>query len=202
MRHPRGDSYYRKAKREGYRSRAAYKLLELNLRFGLIRPGNRVVDLGSAPGGWLQVCARLAGPEGRVVGVDLQPIEPLGESQVFLLQGDIVSAVSQEKTRELLGHGADCVLSDLAPRLSGIRDADLSRSAELVRAALNFACALLKPGGSFLVKTFMGEGTADLLAELRQRFTSVRSTRPEATRKSSSEIYVIAKGFRGPPPVS
>ena len=189
------DAFYLKAKKEGYRSRAAFKLLELNQRFNLIRRGDRVVDLGAAPGGWLQVAARLTGEKGKVVGVDLQPIEPFREKNILLLQGDITSEDLQQKIRELMGSLADCILSDLSPRLSGIRDADISRSLELARTALKVASILLRPGGIFVVKTFVGEETDGFFLELKVRFRSVQRARPDATRKGSSEIYFFAKGF-------
>lgn len=194
--HPK-DAFYRKAKKEGYRSRAAYKLLELNRRFNLIRSGDRVVDLGAAPGGWLQVASQLTGPKGRVIGVDIQPIEAFKEKNVFLLQADITSQDSQEKVKELLGSWVDCVLSDLSPRLSGIHHADVSRSVELGRSALKVASHLLRPGGNFLVKTFVGEELNIFSLELKKHFRSVQRTRPEATRRGSSEIYLCAKGFQG-----
>ncbi|MFQ5902579.1 MAG: RlmE family RNA methyltransferase [Candidatus Binatia bacterium] len=193
--HPK-DAFYRRAKKEGYRSRAAYKLLELNRRFNLIRPGDRVVDLGAAPGGWLQVASQLTGSKGKVIGVDIQPIEVFNEKNVFLLQADITSQDSQEKVKELLGSWADCVLSDLSPRLSGIHHADVSRSVELGRSALKVASRLLRPGGNFLVKTFVGEELDTFSLELQEHFRSVQRTRPEATRKGSSEIYLCAKGFQ------
>ena len=189
------DVFYRRAKEEGYRSRAAYKLLELNQRFRLIRPGDRVVDLGAAPGGWLQVASRLTGKNGKVMGVDLQPIEAFKEENIFILQGDITSEECQEKVIGLLGSWADCVLSDLSPRLSGIRDADRGRSVELARSALQVASRLLKAGGNFLAKTFMGEELKALSLELKEHFGSVQRTRPESTRKGSSELYVCAQGF-------
>lgn len=189
------DALYRRAKSEGYRSRAAYKLLELNQRFHLIRPGDRVVDLGAAPGGWLQVAARLAGKKGRVIGVDIQPIEPLREENVLVLQGDVGSEECRQKILELLGSQADCVLSDLSPRLSGIRDADISRSIGLVRSALEVACRLLRPGGTFLAKSFMAEELNALSAELEGQFRSLQRTRPDSSRKGSSEIYLCAQGF-------
>lgn len=192
------DPFYRKAKSEGYRSRAAYKLLELNRRFRLMGPGDRVVDLGAAPGGWLQVCSRLVGKRGRVVGVDLQPIEPLREENILIVQGDVGSEECQRSILELLGSPADCVLSDLSPRLSGIRDADISRAIELARSALGIACRLLRPGGVFLTKCFMAEELKSLSLELEQRFGSLQRTRPESTRKGSSEIYLCAQGFLGP----
>ena len=190
------DAFYRRAKEEGYRSRAAYKLLELNRRFHLIRPGDRVVDLGAAPGGWLQVASRLAGKKGRVLGVDVQPIEPVAEENVLILQGDVTSEGCQERIMELLGSWADCVLSDLSPRLSGIRYADVSRSSELVHSALQIASRLLRPGGHFLVKTFVGEELNALSLELKGRFRSLKRTRPESTRKGSSEIYLCAQGLQ------
>jgi len=191
------DAFYRKAKSEGYRSRAAYKLLELNRRFRLLKPGDRVVDLGAAPGGWVQVAARLAGPEGKVVGVDLQPIEPFKDKNIALLQADITSEAGEMEITATLGSKADCILSDLSPRLTGIRDADVSRSLELCRSALRLACRLLRPGGHFLVKTFVGEELRVYTEELGKRFRSVERTRPEATRRGSSEIYLCAKGFHG-----
>lgn len=190
------DAFYRKAKKEGFRSRAAYKLVELDRRFRLVRPGDRVVDLGAAPGGWLQVVARLVGTQGKVVGVDLQPIGPLAEPNVVLLQGDIFSAQTEERIKEIFPRGVDCVLSDLSPRLSGIRDADIRRSIELARAALRLAGRLLRPGGNFLVKSFVGDELKEFAQELSERFDTVQRTRPEATRKGSSEIYLCAKGFR------
>jgi len=191
------DSFYRKAKKEGYRSRAAYKLAELNRRFRLMKPGDRVVDLGAAPGGWLQVAAKLTGPKGKVVGVDLQPIEAFREPNVVLLQDDATSQECEKKIAELLGGRADCVLSDLAPKLSGIRDADIARSVELIRMAHGVARRLLRPGGNFLVKSFVAEELRDFLLGLKGDFSTVERTRPEATRKGSSEIYFCAMGFRG-----
>jgi 23S rRNA (uridine2552-2'-O)-methyltransferase len=191
------DSFYRKAKKEGYRSRAAYKLLELDRRFRLIKPGDRVVDLGAAPGGWLQVAAELVGPKGKVLGIDLQSIEPFHAPNIIALEADVTSAESIHKIKNLLASAADSVLSDLSPRLTGIRDADISRSVELARLAHSVARRLLRPGGNFLVKTFVAEELSDFFQELKEDFASVDRTRPEATRKGSSEIYFCARGFRG-----
>ena len=193
------DAFYRKAKKEGYRWRAAYKLDEINRRFGLIRPGDRIVDLGAAPGGWLQVLARSVGKSGKVVGVDLQKMEAFKEPNITLLEADITAEGTAETIERLLGSAADCVLSDLAPRLSGIRDADLSRSEELVRSALQLSESLLKSGGKLLVKTFQGGETDVLFAEIQKRFASAQRTRPEATRHGSSEIYFVARGFKPAP---
>lgn len=154
------------------------------------------MDLGAAPGGWLQVAAGLVGREGKVVGVDLERIEPPKEKNVFLVQDDITSEAVEKPIIGILGSPADCILSDLSPRLSGIRDADLSRSIELCRSAFRLACRLLRPGGNFLLKTFVGEELKSFSEELSTRFRSVERTRPQASRKGSSEIYLCAKGFQ------
>jgi 23S rRNA (uridine2552-2'-O)-methyltransferase len=193
------DRYFAKAKQEGYRSRAAYKLLELQRRFRLMRPGDFVVDLGAAPGGWLQVAAAIVGPAGKVIGVDLQSIGNFRESNIFLLQGDISTAATRAKIKELIGGPAHCVLSDMAPKLSGIRDADLARCLDLNRAALAVAAQLLRPGGSLLVKSFDSDDLQTFTQELQKVFSSVQRTRPEASRQGSSEFYFCAKDFRGLP---
>jgi 23S rRNA (uridine2552-2'-O)-methyltransferase len=193
------DAYYQKAKQEGYRSRAAYKLLELQRRFQLMRTGDWVVDLGAAPGGWLQVAAKLVGEKGRVIGVDLQPIGKFREPNITVVEGDIASEEMPEKIQELLHGKAHCVLSDLAPRLSGIRDADAARCLELNRTALRVATLLLRPGGTLLVKSFINAELHTFTLELKQHFHSVQRTRPEATRQGSSEFYFCAKNFHPNP---
>jgi 23S rRNA (uridine2552-2'-O)-methyltransferase len=194
----RKDAFYHKAKREGYRSRAAYKLLELNQTFHLIKPGDQVVDLGSWPGGWVQVAAALVGQSGRVVGLDLITIDPLPLDNVMVLQGDATDRGQQEQVRSLLGGPADVLLSDVAPKLSGIREADEARAMELCRAVLLCVPALLRPGGTLLLKVFMTPEYKALLTELKTRFATVKTTRPESTRKGSAETYVIAKGLKQP----
>ena len=191
------DRYFKKAKQEGYRSRAAYKLLELQRRFRLMRPGDFIVDLGAAPGGWLQVAAEIVGPTGKLIGVDLQSIGNFRKSNIFLFQGDITSAATHANIKELLGGPAHCVLSDMAPKLSGIRDADVARCLGLNRAALAIAAQLLRPGGSLLVKSFDSDDLQTFTQELQKVFSSVQRTRPEASRQGSSEFYFCAKDFRG-----
>ena len=193
------DSYYKKAKQDGYRSRAAYKLLELQQRFRLIKSGDLVVDLGAAPGGWLQVAAKIVGQNGKVIGIDLQPMEPFREENVLLVQGDILSASVQQEIKKLLGGAAHCVLSDLAPRLSGIRDADTARCLELNRTALSVAMELLRPGGSLLIKSFINTELQAFTMEIKQNFRSIQRTRPEATRQASSEFYFCAKDYQPGP---
>jgi 23S rRNA (uridine2552-2'-O)-methyltransferase len=190
------DRYYKKAKQEGYRSRAAYKLLELQQRYRLLRPGDKVVDLGAAPGGWLQIAAKVIGPEGKVIGVDLHEIDPFPGRNVILLRGDASRTEIQARAKDLLDGPANAVISDMAPKLSGIRDADMARAVELNRLALSVAVQLLRPGGALLIKSFMNNDLHEFSAELKQHFTLVERTRPEATRQGSSEFYFIAKGFR------
>ncbi len=189
------DSYFKKAKQEGYRSRAAYKLLELQQRYRILKAGDGVIDLGAAPGGWLQVAVKIVGQNGKVIGVDLQSIQPLPEHNVNLLSGDIRSEEVQQRMRELIGGPAHCVLSDLAPKLSGIRDADMARCLELNRTALAVASQLLRPGGTLLVKSFISDDLRLFTAELKQHFSAVQRTKPAATRQGSSEFYFLAKEF-------
>lgn len=189
------DRFFKKAKLEGYRSRAAYKLIELQQRFRFLRPGDNVVDLGAAPGGWLQVAAKAVGPNGKVIGVDLQAIKPFTESNIILLEGDVANAAIQAKIKELMGGLANSVISDLAPKLSGIRDADTARCLELNRVAVQVAVELLRPSGSLLIKSFISQDLQTFTRELQQYFSSVQRTKPEATRQGSSEFYFYAKGF-------
>lgn len=191
------DSYFKKAKQEGYRSRAAYKLLELQQRYRILRPGDAVVDLGAAPGGWLQVAAKFIGQKGKIVGVDLQRIEPLHQPNIVLICGDITDGEIQQRIKQILDGLADCVISDMAPKLSGIRDADMARCLDLNRTALNVAVHLLRRGGVLLIKSFISDDLHAFTAELKQHFAAVERTKPEATRQGSSEFYFVAKRFRG-----
>jgi 23S rRNA (uridine2552-2'-O)-methyltransferase len=194
----RKDSVYRKAKREGFRSRAAYKLTELDRRFRILKRGQRVVDLGCWPGAWLQVVADRVGPTGRVVGVDRVETQPVGGENVQILQADIADEGVVAAVQTALGARADVVLSDLAPKLIGVRSADAARQAELIRRAMACACLWLRPDGVFLAKVFMNEEYPSLLAELRRSFRTVKATRAESTRGGSAELYVHALGPRGP----
>lgn len=196
------DRFFKKAKQDGYRSRAAYKLIELQERFRLIHQGQRIVDLGAAPGGWLQVAAKLVSASGRIVGVDLQPIQQFAEKNIALVQGDALSDEVQARIKELLGGMAHCVLSDMAPKLSGIRDADLARCQELNRLALQVAQELLLPGGALLVKGFVSEDLQTFSAELKKSFAAVQRSKPEASRQGSSEFYFYAKGYQPKPAAS
>ena len=197
MAYNRKDAAYRRAKREGYRSRAVYKLAELDRRLGLFRRGQRVVDLGCWPGAWLQYAAEKVGPSGRVVGIDLAESEPMSSKNVRILVGDVADPVCVEQIRDALGGPADVVLSDLAPKLTGVKTADAVRHAELVRLAVDRARAWLRPEGAIVVKLFMDAEYQDLISELRGTFQAVRSVKPDSTRQGSSELYTCARGLRG-----
>jgi 23S rRNA (uridine2552-2'-O)-methyltransferase len=189
------DPYVRKAQTEGMRSRAAYKLQQLAERDNLLKPGMIVVDLGAAPGGWSQVAGRVAGPEGKVVGVDLLDMLPL--PGVRFVQGDFAEdAVLAEVERLLDGRPVDLVLSDMAPNISGVASVDQARSIGLAELALDFAINHLKPQGNFLVKVFQGSGFEQLVAELRRNFVQVVIRKPDASRSRSSEVYLVGKGLK------
>jgi 23S rRNA (uridine2552-2'-O)-methyltransferase len=192
----RKDTFYQKAKQEGYRSRAAYKLLELQRELRIFKPGDRVIDLGSWPGGWVQVAASLVGSAGQVIGIDLVALDPLPLPNVTLVQGDATDPRQQAQLLVLLGSRSDVLLSDMAPKLSGIRETDDTRAMDLCRIALTCAPQLVRPGGALLLKVFMGPEYKAFLTELYATFTTVKVTRPKAIRKGSAETYVLATGLR------
>jgi 23S rRNA (uridine2552-2'-O)-methyltransferase len=190
------DPYVARAKREGYRSRAAYKLIEIDDRFKILKPGAKVIDLGAAPGGWSQVAAQRikAGEGGRVVAIDLLEMEPL--PHVEFMQMDFLDAGAPKKLRDMLGEGADVVLSDMAANTTGHRKTDQLRIIGLVEEAAGFASEVLKPGGAFLAKVRQGGTDNDLLAMLKRDFATVKHIKPQASRQDSSELFVLATGFR------
>ena len=186
------DVYVQRAKAEGYRSRAAYKLIEVAARDKLLKPGLVVVDLGAAPGGWSQVAADKLGPRGRVIAVDVLPMAPL--PHVTVLQGDFrEDAVVAALARELAGRPIDLVLSDMSPNISGIALSDQARAMHLAELALEFAVKHLKPGGNLLVKVFQGSGFQEFLREMRGRYKEVVTRKPEASRGRSNELYLLGK---------
>jgi 23S rRNA (uridine2552-2'-O)-methyltransferase len=195
-REERKNHYYRLARRLGYRSRAAFKLKELAQRFNLLRRGDVVVDLGAAPGGWLQVARSLVGDEGFVLGVDVSPIKPLPWSNVKLLRLDVTSPEAPEAILQSLPRRADVILSDLSPKVSGVWELDVARHASLVEAALKVIDAALREGGSAVIKLFQGPGLEEPLSWIEGRFQRVKLTRPKATRPESAEVYAVALGFR------
>ena len=186
------DPYVRAAKEQGWRSRAAYKLLELDEKFHLIRKGARVVDLGAAPGGWSQVA--ISRGAAKVVAIDLLPMEPLAGATV--LQADFTAEETEARLIEALGGKADLVLSDMAPNTTGHAATDHLRIMALAEAALDFALGVLAEGGGFVAKVFQGGTERAMLARLKQHFASVKHAKPPASRKESSELYVVATGFR------
>jgi 23S rRNA (uridine2552-2'-O)-methyltransferase len=185
------DPYVRRAKQEGYRSRAAYKLIGVLEKDKLVRPGMTVVDLGAAPGGWSQVLAPLVGSAGRVIALDVLEMEPI--EGVAFIRGDFSETATLE---ELAGRLIDIVISDMAPNISGVGLADQARSIGLAELALEFARDRLKPGGSFLVKMFQGSGVNEFRRQLAEAFSTVVVRKPKASRDRSSELYLLAKGRR------
>ena len=195
MREHINDPYVQKAKAEGYRSRAAYKLMEMDKKDRLLVPGQLLVDLGASPGSWSQVAVAKIGSKGRVLALDLLPMEPMPGVQ--FIQGDFREQEVLDALRTALGgRKADLVISDLAPNISGIPMSDQARSIYLCELALDFARQCLKPGGSLLVKVFQGAGFAEFLAAMRKAFVKVGSRKPEASRGRSSEMYLLGKGFK------
>lgn len=190
------DRYYNQAKQEGYRARSAYKLQQLDEASGLFGPGNTVVDLGSAPGGWLQVAAERVGDEGTVIGVDFQRIDAIEDkpADVKTLRGDMTEDDTKERVREVAGGDVDVVLSDMAPNMTGEYDLDHARSVHLARQALDVARSVLAPGGDLVVKVFDGRDLDDLEADIEEEFEYVRTVHPEASRDESSELYLVGKG--------
>lgn len=188
------DPYVKKAKAEGYRSRAAYKLIELDERFGLLKGSTRVVDLGIAPGGWSQV-VRQKVPGSSVVGIDLLPTDPI--DGVTILEMDFMKDEAPDLLKEALGGQADLVLSDMAANTVGHQQTDHLRTMALVEAGLLFASEVLRPGGAYVAKVLAGGADNNLVAELKRLFTTVKHAKPPASRKDSSEWYVIAQGFKG-----
>lgn len=189
------DPYVARAKREGYRSRAAFKLVEIDERFKLLKPGQKVLDLGAAPGGWAQVAVKTVGETGRVVGIDLLDIEPMAGATFITL--DFLDPSAPERLTELLGGRADLVLSDMAANTTGHKKTDHLRIIGLAETAAAFAREILAPGGAYLAKVFQGGTEGGLLADLKRDFATVRHVKPAASRADSSELYVLATGFRG-----
>ncbi|MDQ2892189.1 MAG: RlmE family RNA methyltransferase [Pseudomonadota bacterium] len=188
------DPYVKRARAEGYRSRAAYKLIELDERFGFLKGSRRVIDLGLAPGGWSQVVRRQV-PKAAIVGIDLLPVDPI--EGVSILELDFMNDAAPDRLIELLGGAPDLVLSDMAANTVGHPQTDALRTMALVEAALAFAIDVLEPGGDFVAKVFAGGADAELVAEMKRNFTTVKHAKPPASRKGSVEWFVVAQGFKG-----
>ena len=192
------DPYVARAKREGFRSRAAYKLAEIDDKYKVLKPGARVVDLGAAPGGWSEIAAKRvgagAGNKARVIGLDILDMKPI--AGVEFLKLDFLDVTAPARLRQMLGGKADVVLSDMAANATGHRQTDHLRIMALAEAAAAFACEVLAPGGMFLCKVLQGGTEAVLLAELKRDFASVKHVKPPASRANSAELYLLARGFR------
>jgi 23S rRNA (uridine2552-2'-O)-methyltransferase len=188
------DPYVARAKREGFRSRAAFKLIEIDDKYRLIKKGARVVDLGAAPGGWSQVAAKRTGESGRVVAIDIQEMAPVAGVDFMVL--DFLDPRAPDILREKLGGGADVVLTDMAANATGHRKTDHLKIMALVEAAALFAAEVLTPGGAFLAKVLQGGTEPALLADLKRHFATVRHVKPAASRTDSAELYLLASGFR------
>ncbi len=191
------EHFYQQAKRVGYRARSAFKLQQIQNKFHLLPKDGLIVDLGAAPGGWSQVAKELVGPQGFVIGVDLSSIKPIEDIQ--FIQGDVTKPETLEQIKDMMsGRSADVVISDMSPDISGNYSVDQARSAWLSQCALQAATQLLRSGGHFLCKIFEGEDTKVFLEKVKRHFTVVKIFSPEASRKSSSEVYIIAKSFKKP----
>ncbi|MFC5068462.1 RlmE family RNA methyltransferase [Flaviflagellibacter deserti] len=189
------DPYVARAKREGYRSRAAYKLIEIDQQHHLLKPGDRIVDLGAAPGGWSQFAAEKVGPRGKIVAIDILDMPTI--TGVEFAQIDFLDPSAPDVLKEMLGGQADVVLSDMAANTTGHRQTDKLRTLGLVEIAMDFAREVLSPGGKFLAKVLQGGTEGELLAQLKRDYQTVKHVKPPASRQGSSELYVLATGFRG-----
>jgi 23S rRNA (uridine2552-2'-O)-methyltransferase len=190
------DYYYKKAKEEKYRSRAAYKLFQAVEKYQFMERGDVVVDLGAAPGGWVQASRKIVGSKGFVLGVDLKPIEPFSRSNVRTIIGDISEQETQEQILSMLPRKGDVVISDASPNISGIWEVDHARQIDLAHQALNIALETLRPSGNFFVKVFQGDMLSDFITEVKRHFEVVRIIKPMASRAKSSEIFILGIGLK------
>jgi 23S rRNA (uridine2552-2'-O)-methyltransferase len=196
MRKRKREYYYRKAKEEKFRSRAAYKLLQAVEKRRFIKPGDVVVDLGAAPGGWIQASRKIVGSRGFVLGVDLKSIQPIDQPNVRTLIGDVTDAQTVEQIRELLPRSADVVISDVSPSISGVWELDHARQIDLAQQSLRIATSVLRPKGNFFVKVFQGDMLNDFVREVKQHFAFVKLIKPKASRARSAELYVLGMNLR------
>jgi len=192
----KNEEYYKKAKKQDYRSRASFKLLQLNRKYKIIKKGDSVVDLGAAPGGWSQVALEVTGEDGLVVAVDLNRIKSFPEENFWSIKGDFTHEETLDEIRRTLQGKAQVIISDAAPKLSGIKDLDQLRSIDLARTVLQISDSILKYKGNMIMKVFQGEGYPELLKEVKQNFQTVRTTKPPSSRKKSGEMYVVGRGYR------
>ncbi|HEC80908.1 MAG TPA: RlmE family RNA methyltransferase [Thermoplasmatales archaeon] len=189
------DFYYRQAKKQGYRARSAFKLLQIQKRYNIIKKGDTVLDLGAAPGGWSQVAKEIVGEKGKIIGVDLLPIKPI--KNVFFIEGDITDTKTIEKIKKIIGKKkVDAIISDMSPNISGNYTLDQARSVWLCEHALKYAEKFLKEKGNLVCKVFEGEDFNKLREKIKKRFYTVENVIPKASRKTSSEVYLVALSFK------
>lgn len=192
----KNEEYYKKAKKQDYRSRASFKLLQLNRKYKIIKKGDSVVDLGAAPGGWSQVALEAVGEDGLVIAVDLNRMKSFPEENFWGIKGDFTHEETLDEIKRTLQGKAQVIISDAAPQLSGIKDLDQLRSIDLARTVLQISDDILKYKGNIIMKVFQGEGYPELLKDAKQKFQTVRTTKPPSSRKKSGEMYVVGRGFR------
>jgi 23S rRNA (uridine2552-2'-O)-methyltransferase len=197
LRRRKKDQFHRLAKKRGFRSRASFKLLQIAKKYQFIKLDDRVLDLGAAPGGWLQAAHQLAGEQGQILGVDREPIDSLPYANVSTLIGDITEASIADQLKSKAGSGFDVVLSDLAPDVSGVWEVDQARQIELARSALRISRLVLRPSGNMLVKVFQGPDLEDFRAEMKHSFRTLRIVKPPASRPESAELYFLGLDFLG-----
>ncbi len=196
VRERKKEYYYRKAKEEKYRSRATYKLLQAVKKYRFIKLGDVVVDLGAAPGGWIQACRKIVGDSGFVLGVDLEQIQPFDSSNVRTIVGDVTDPQIIQQIKEFLPYPADVVVSDVSPNVSGVWELDHARQIDLAQYSLQIATSILKPKGNFFAKVFEGDMLNDFVKEVKQYFTFVKLVKPKASRARSAELYIIGMRLR------
>jgi 23S rRNA (uridine2552-2'-O)-methyltransferase len=192
----KNEEYYKKAKKQEYRSRASFKLIQLNRKYKIIKKDDSVIDLGAAPGGWSQVALELVGEAGLVVAVDLNRMKPFPEENFWSIKGDFTQKETLEEIERTLQGKAQVVLSDASPKLSGIKDLDQLRSIDLSQSVLNTCDNVLKYKGNLIMKVFQGEGYPELLKDIKMKFRTVRTTKPPSSKKKSGEMYIVGRGFR------
>lgn len=192
----KNDPYYKKAKSEDYRSRASYKLKQIDKKFKIIKEGNTVVDLGAAPGGWSQVALEKVGEEGTVVGVDLNRIKPFKEGNFHGIRGDFTTEEVQNRIMEIIGGKTKVVISDASPKLCGIKNLDQLRSIDLINVVIEIADNILEEKGNLVMKVFQGPEYKEMLTNLKKKFRQVKTTKPPSSRKKSAEMYVIGLGYK------
>lgn len=192
------EHYYKLAKKQNYRSRASYKLKQLDKKYKLLKPHYNVIDLGAAPGGWSQVVCEVIGEEGTgmVVSVDLEYIKPIDHEAYIGVKGDFTTEQVQNTITEIIDGKADVILSDASPKLCGIKDIDNFRTFDLATAVMNISDNLLKKDGNLIMKAFQGEAYQELISQIKKKFRTVKTTKPNSSRKRSSEMYIIARGFK------